>query len=202
MKKIEPLVDTQEMVINMGPQHPSTHGVFRVILYLDGETIIDCKPVIGYLHRGVEKLGENLTYPQVQPITDRMDYLASPAYNLGYVGAVEKLMGIEVPPRAEYIRVMINELARIASHLVWLGTHALDVGAMTIFFYCWREREMVLDLFERYCGARLTTNTFRIGGFNTFGIFARMSPPGRPSIVCWMMRILCLISSSRTRYRS
>jgi len=164
MKKIEPLVDTQEMVINMGPQHPSTHGVFRVILYLDGETIMDCKPVIGYLHRGVEKLGENLTYPQVQPITDRMDYLASPAYNLGYVGAVEKLMGIEVPPRAEYIRVMINELTRIASHLVWLGTHALDVGAMTIFFYCWREREMVLDLFERYCGARLTTNTFRIGG--------------------------------------
>jgi NADH-quinone oxidoreductase subunit D len=163
-KRIEPLVDTQELLINMGPQHPSTHGVFRVILQLDGETVVGCKPVIGYLHRGVEKLAENLTYPQVLPITDRMDYLAAPAYNQGYVEAVEKMMGIEVPPRAQYIRVMITELTRLASHLVWLGTHALDIGAMTIFFYTFREREVILDMFERYCGARLTTSTFRIGG--------------------------------------
>ncbi|HEV8701414.1 MAG TPA: NADH-quinone oxidoreductase subunit D [Candidatus Polarisedimenticolia bacterium] len=155
---------TEEMDINMGPQHPSTHGVLRLKLTLDGEEVADMRPVIGYLHRGVEKLCEHRTYPMIEPLTDRLDYVAAISENLGYCGAVEKLMGLTVPPRAQYIRVILAELQRIASHLLWLGTHALDLGAMTVFFYTFREREMILDLFEAFCGARLTYNSMRIGG--------------------------------------
>jgi NADH:ubiquinone oxidoreductase subunit D len=146
----------QEFVINMGPQHPSTHGVLRVLLHLDGENIRQATPYIGYLHRGTEKLAEVHKYYQNVPHTDRMDYLAAPSNNLGYVQAVEKLLGIEdaIPERAMYMRVIMAELARIASHLVWLGTHALDIGALSMVLYCFRERELILDLFERYCGAR------------------------------------------------
>jgi NADH-quinone oxidoreductase subunit D len=155
---------TEEMNINMGPQHPSTHGVLRLVLTLDGEVIDDMRPVIGYLHRGVEKLSEHRTYSMIEPLTDRLDYVAAVSENLGYCSAVEKLMGIQVPPRAQYIRVVLAELQRIASHLLWLGTHALDLGAMTVFFYTFRERELILDLLEAFCGARLTYNSMRIGG--------------------------------------
>jgi NADH-quinone oxidoreductase subunit D len=156
---------TEEMEINMGPQHPSTHGVLRLVLHLDGETITGMKPVIGYLHRGVEKLCEHRTYPMIEPLTDRLDYVAAISENLGYCGAVERLLGVEPPPRAQVLRVILAELQRIASHLLWLGTHALDLGAMSVFFYTFREREMILDLFEAFCGARLTYNSMRIGGF-------------------------------------
>jgi len=159
-----PMFDTDELVINMGPQHPSTHGVLRVVLRLDGERVVDCDVVIGYLHRGIEKLCENRDYAQIVLITDRMDYVAAATNNLGYVEAVEKLMGLEVPRRAQYIRTILAELQRIASHALWLATHAIDLGAMTVFLYCFRERELVLDLFEEYCGARLTYNSMRIGG--------------------------------------
>jgi NADH-quinone oxidoreductase subunit D len=155
---------TEELDINMGPQHPSTHGVLRLVLKLNGEEVTDVRPVIGYLHRGVEKLSEHRTYPMIEPLTDRLDYVAAVSENLGYCGAVEKLMNIEVPPRAQYIRVVLAELQRIASHLLWLGTHALDIGAMTVFFYTFRERELILDLLEAFCGARLTYNSMRIGG--------------------------------------
>ncbi len=155
---------TEVLDVNMGPQHPATHGVLRVILGLDGETVVECKPVIGYLHRGVEKLSEHKTYLMIPPLCDRLDYVGSASQNLGYIQAVEKLLGLEVPPRGQYIRVILAELNRISSHLVWLGTHGLDIGAMTVFFYCFREREIILDLFESFCGARLTTNMFRIGG--------------------------------------
>ncbi|HEX3721540.1 MAG TPA: NADH dehydrogenase (quinone) subunit D [Nitrolancea sp.] len=156
----------REMVLNMGPQHPSTHGVLRVMLTLDGEVIVNCDPIIGYLHRGIEKLGESHRYSQFVPWTDRTDYVAAPSNNLGYVLAVEKLCGIEAPERAQYWRMIMGELTRIASHLVWLGTHALDIGAMSISLYCFREREMILDIFEKFCGARLTTNMMEIGGFS------------------------------------
>jgi len=155
---------TEMMEINMGPQHPSTHGVLRLELTLDGETVVEVRPVIGYLHRGVEKLSEHKIYVMVPPLCDRLDYVGSASQNLGYLQAVEKLCGIEVPERARYIRMVLTELNRISSHLVWLGTHALDIGAMTVFFYCFREREVILDMFEAFCGARLTTNMFRLGG--------------------------------------
>ncbi len=158
------MFDTDEMVINMGPQHPATHGVLRVVLKLDGEKVVDADAVIGYLHRGVEKLSENRDYTQIVALTDRMDYVASAAANLGYVETVEKLMGIEVPRRAQYVRTIMAEVQRIASHLVWLGSHAMDIGAVTVFLYCLREREHALDLFEEYTGARLTYNSMRIGG--------------------------------------
>lgn len=160
------MLNLREMEVNFGPQHPSTHGVLRVLLKIDGERIIDAKPIIGYLHRGTEKLFENMSYPQCIPHTDRMDYVAAATNNLGFVEAVEKLMGVTaaIPKRAQIIRVMLSELQRISSHLLWLATHAIDIGAMTPFFYCFREREMVLDLFEDYCGARLTLNCMRIGG--------------------------------------
>ena len=157
-------LDADEIVINMGPQHPSTHGVFRVILKLDGETVTGSECVVGYLHRGVEKIAENRTYPQFTPYTDRMDYVAAVSNGMGYCEAVEKLQGAEVPPRAKYVRTILAELQRIASHLLWLGTHALDIGAMTPLFYTFREREEILKIFENYCGARLTTHAFRIGG--------------------------------------
>jgi NADH-quinone oxidoreductase subunit D len=157
-------LDATELVINMGPQHPSTHGVLRVILKLDGEKVNGTECVIGYLHRGVEKIGENRTYQQFAPYVDRMDYVAAVSNGLGYCLAVEKLLNVEAPPRAQAVRVILTELNRIASHLLWLGTHALDIGAITPVFYCLREREEVLKIFENYCGARLTTHAFRIGG--------------------------------------
>src|SRR5258708_7841798 len=160
------MFDVHEMEVNFGPQHPSTHGVLRVLLKIDGERIVDAKPIIGYLHRGTEKLFENMAYPQCIPHTDRMDYVASATNNLGFVEAVEKLMGVTamIPRRAQLMRVILSELQRISSHLLWLATHAIDIGAKTPFFYCFREREQVLDLFEAYCGARLTLNCMRIGG--------------------------------------
>jgi len=157
-------LDANEIVINMGPQHPSTHGVLRVILKLDGEKVLGAECVIGYLHRGVEKIAEHRTYGQFAPYVDRMDYVAAVSNGLGYCEAVEKLLGVEAPPRAKYVRTILTELNRIASHLLWLGTHALDIGAITPLFYCFREREEILKIFENYCGARLTTHAFRIGG--------------------------------------
>jgi NADH-quinone oxidoreductase subunit D len=158
------MFDTDELVINMGPQHPSTHGVLRVVLRLDGERVVDADVVIGYLHRGIEKLGENRTWTQIVLLTDRMDYLAAATNNLGYCETVEKLLSLEVPRRARYVRTILSELQRIASHCVWVATHAIDIGAMTVFLYAFRERELILDLFEEYCGARLTYNLMRIGG--------------------------------------
>ena len=157
-------LDSTELVLNMGPQHPSTHGVLRVILKLDGERVLSTECVIGYLHRGVEKLGENRTWQMFAPYVDRMDYVAAVSNGLGYCLAVEKLLGVEAPPRAQAVRVILTELNRIASHLLWLGTHALDIGAITPLFYCMRERELILNIYEKYCGARLTTHAFRIGG--------------------------------------
>jgi len=160
----ETFLDSNELVLNMGPQHPSTHGVLRVILKLDGEKVISTECIIGYLHRGVEKIAENRTYAMFVPYVDRMDYVAAVSNGLGYCLAIEKLLSVEAPPRAQVTRVILTELNRIASHLLWLGTHALDIGAMTPLFYCMREREEVLKIFENYCGARLTTHAFRIGG--------------------------------------
>ena len=148
----------------MGPQHPSTHGVLRVVLKLDGERVTGTDCMIGYLHRGVEKIAEHRTYPLFAPYVDRMDYLSAVSNGLGYCLAVEKLLGAEAPPRAQSVRVILTELNRISSHLMWLGTHALDVGAITPLFYTMREREEALKIFENYCGARLTTHAFRIGG--------------------------------------
>ncbi len=157
-------LDANELLLNMGPQHPATHGVLRVKLKLDGERVLGSECVIGYLHRGVEKIAENRTYAQFAPYTDRMDYVAAVTNGMGYVEAVEKLLGVEIPPRAQYTRMILAELQRLASHLLWLGTHALDLGAMTPVFYTFREREEILKIFEKYCGARLTTHAFRIGG--------------------------------------
>jgi len=155
---------TEELVINMGPQHPSTHGVLRLVVTLDGELVVECVPHIGYLHSSLEKICENRTYVQIVPFTDRFDYLASLCNNLCYVQAVEQLMGIEVPRRCEYIRVLMAEIQRITSHLVWLGTFGLDLGAITVFLYCFREREVLLDLLESASGQRLLYNYMRIGG--------------------------------------
>ena len=159
-----PIFDTDELVINMGPQHPSTHGVLRIVLRLDGERVRDADVVVGYIHRGIEKLTENRDWTQIILLTDRMDYVAAASSNLGYCETVEKLMEVEVPRRAKYIRTILAELQRVASHCLWLGTHAMDIGAMTVFLYAFRERELILDLFEEYCGARLTYNSMRIGG--------------------------------------
>ncbi len=153
-----------EMILNMGPQHPATHGVLRLLLRLDGETIMACVPELGYLHRGYEKMAENMSYYEFVPHTDRLDYLAPLANNVAYVLAVEKLAGIEVPPRAQYIRMMVAELARIASHLVAMGALAMDVGALTIFLWTLREREKILDIWDILCGARFTNSYTRIGG--------------------------------------
>jgi len=161
---VEKDIYTEEFLVNMGPQHPSTHGVLRMMLRLDGEVVLEATPHIGYLHRGIEKIAENRTYPQFIPFTDRLDYVTSMSNNWAYVGAVEKLMEIQVPERAEYIRVIMAELNRIASHLIWFGTFALDLGAVTPFLYAFREREQILDLFEMVCGQRLTYNYLRIGG--------------------------------------
>jgi NADH-quinone oxidoreductase subunit D len=152
------------MVLNMGPQHPSTHGVLRILLELDGETVIKAVPDLGYLHTGIEKSCEDKTYSQAITLTDRMDYLNPLGNNLVYCLAVEKLLGIEVPKRAQYIRVLLVELQRISSHLVWLGTHAIDMGAMSVFLYCFREREEILKIFEFVAGQRMMTSYIRIGG--------------------------------------
>ncbi|MDW7648166.1 MAG: NADH dehydrogenase (quinone) subunit D [Nitrospiraceae bacterium] len=157
----------EELLLNMGPQHPSTHGVLRVVLELDGERIVKATPDLGYLHRGVEKLAEGLTYMQIIPHTDRLDYVCAMANNYAYVRSVEKLLDITVPVRAEYIRTIVAEMQRIIGHLFWLGTQALDIGAMTVFFWTFREREILLDMFEKLCGARLTLNYYRIGGVDS-----------------------------------
>src|SRR5256886_13008918 len=164
------------LVLNMGPQHPSTHGVLRLVLEIDGETVVRVKPEIGFLHTGIEKTCEAKFYQQVVPLTDRIDYLCPLTNNLCYVLAVEKLLGLEIPPKAQWLRVLLNELTRINSHLVWLGTHALDICAMTVFLYCFPEREDVLRIFEMVSGQRMMTSYFRIGGP------AVESPPG------WMGR--------------
>ncbi len=157
-------IQTETMTLNMGPQHPSTHGVLRVVLELDGETVLSCKPIIGYLHTGIEKNMEEKTYNKALPMTDRMDYLAPMSNNLGFVLTVEKLLDMEVPRRCKYLRVLLAEMTRLNSHLVWLGTHALDLGAMTVFLYCFREREQLLKIFEKVSGVRMMTSYFRVGG--------------------------------------
>jgi NADH-quinone oxidoreductase subunit D len=172
-----PVGRAQPMVLNMGPQHPSTHGVLRVILELDGETILSAKSVIGYLHTGIEKSCESKTYSQCITLTDRIDYLAPLSNNLGFCLAAEKLLGIEVPKRAQYIRVLLTELTRITSHLVWLGTHAIDLGAMSVFLYSFREREEIMKIYEYISGQRMMTSYFRIGGL------ALEPPPG------WLDRV-------------
>ena len=152
------------MILNMGPQHPSTHGVLRVLLEIDGENVVRLMPDIGYLHTGIEKTCEAKFYQQVVPLTDRIDYLCPLTNNLCYVLAVEKLLGLEIPPKAQWMRVLLNELTRINSHLVWLGTHAMDIGAITVFLYCFREREEILKMFEMVSGQRMMTSYFRVGG--------------------------------------
>jgi NADH-quinone oxidoreductase subunit D len=159
-------IKTEEMVLNMGPQHPSTHGVLRLELKLEGELVLEALPHIGYLHRCFEKHCEAMTYPQVVPYTDRMDYLASMSNNLGYAVAVEKFMEIQVPERVEYIRVIMAELQRIASHMVALGTYGVDIGAFTPFLFLFAEREKILTIFEETCGARLLYNYIWIGGLS------------------------------------
>jgi NADH-quinone oxidoreductase subunit D len=175
----------RRMTLNMGPQHPSTHGVLRIVLELEGETIISATPDIGFLHTGIEKECEQKHWQQVVTITDRVDYLSNLANNLVYCLATEKLLQIEIPPRAQWTRVMLTELSRLNSHLVWLGTHALDIGAMTMFFYCFREREDVLRIFEMFSGQRMMTSYIRIGGLalepprgwqNMVGKFIRAFP--------------------------
>jgi len=163
-RETEKTFETRELTISMGPQHPATHGVLRLVMTLDGETVIKCTPHVGYLHRGIEKLGENRTYFTALPLTDRLDYISSMNNNVGYVNAVEKLFGIEAPERARFIRTMVAEMGRISSHIIWLGTHVLDIGATTPFLYAFRERERILDLFETLCGARLTVSYPRVGG--------------------------------------
>jgi NADH-quinone oxidoreductase subunit D len=158
------MTETSLMTVNMGPQHPATHGVLRLVLELDGEVIVKAVPHIGYLHRGMEKLAESLTYPQALTLTDRLDYTSALSNNLAYCLAVEKLLDIRIPQRAQYLRVLLAELQRIAAHLLWLGTHALDLGAMTMFFYPFRERETIMEMLELVTGARLTPSFIRIGG--------------------------------------
>ena len=160
----------QHMVLNMGPQHPSTHGVLRLVLEIDGEIIVRLYPEIGYLHTGIEKTCEAKFYQQVVPLTDRVDYLGPMANNLCYCLAVEKLLGLEIPERAQWIRVLLTELTRLNSHLIWLGTHAMDIGALTVFLYTFREREEILRIFEAVSGQRMMTSYFRIGGLS-------MEPP-------------------------
>ncbi len=178
-KIIQRLKDThpEHMVLNMGPQHPSTHGVLRLVLELDGEQIVDVVPDVGYLHRGMEKLAETKGYHKFIPYTDRLDYMSPMSNNTAVCMAVEKLIGIEVPERAQYLRVILCELARISSHLLWLGTSALDIGAMSVFLYTFREREAIYDLYEMVCGARFTVSYMRIGG-----VAVDVPPPFKPAV--------------------
>ncbi|WP_149454190.1 NADH-quinone oxidoreductase subunit D [Pasteuria penetrans] len=152
------------MLLNVGPQHPSTHGVLRLRVTIDGEQIVKVDPVLGYLHRGTEKLAEDLNYTQIIPYTDRMDYLSAMTNNFSLVHSVETLLGLDIPERAQYLRVMVMEMNRIASHLVWMGTYLLDIGAMSPFLYAFKDREEILDMFNELCGARLTYNYMRVGG--------------------------------------
>ncbi len=173
---LEPGQD-RTMILNMGPQHPSTHGVLRVLLEIDGETVVRIMPDIGFLHTGIEKTCEAKFYQQVVPLTDRIDYLCPMTNNLCYVLAVEKLLGLEIPPKAQWMRVLMNELTRINSHLVWLGTHAMDIGALTVFLYCFREREEILKMFEMISGQRMMSSYFRVGGISLeppLGFFDRV----------------------------
>ncbi|RKX26827.1 MAG: NADH-quinone oxidoreductase subunit D, partial [Candidatus Zixiibacteriota bacterium] len=158
------MAEKRTLNLNMGPQHPSTHGVLRVVLELDGETVVKAKPVIGYLHTGIEKTMESKLYHKALPLTDRMDYLAPMSNNLGYCLAVEKLMEIEVPEKVKWVRVCLAELTRVNSHLVWVGTHGLDLGAMSMLLYAFRDRESVLDIYEACGGQRMMTSYIRIGG--------------------------------------
>ena len=157
-------MQTKTMTINMGPQHPATHGVLRVILEIDGETVIRCQPEVGYLHTGIEKTAEAKLYYKALPMTDRMDYLAPMSNNLGYCLGVEKFLGVEIPEKAQWVRVLLAEVTRINSHLVWLGTHALDIGALSMVLYAFREREDVLSIYEAVSGQRMMSTYFRIGG--------------------------------------
>src|SRR4051794_37244422 len=152
------------MLLNMGPQHPSTHGVLRLMLELDGETVINVQPDIGYLHTGIEKTGERLKYQQVITLTDRMGYLDNMLDELAYVLAAEKLLGIDVPEKVKWVRVLLGELERISSHCIWLGTHAMDLGALSMFMYCFRDREGIIDIKENLSGVRMMTSYIRIGG--------------------------------------
>jgi NADH-quinone oxidoreductase subunit D len=158
------MIRTEEMLLNVGPQHPSTHGVFRIVLKIDGEIIKEATPVIGYLHRGTEKLAEDLQYTQIIPYTDRMDYLSAMTNNYILCHAVETMMDLEIPERADYLRILVMELGRVASHLVWFGTYLLDIGAMSPFLYAFREREMIINMLNEISGARLTFNYMRVGG--------------------------------------
>jgi NADH-quinone oxidoreductase subunit D len=178
-----PIGTAETMVLNMGPQHPSTHGVLRVVLELNGEIVVSAKPHIGYLHTGIEKSCESKTYSQAITLTDRLDYLAPLSNNLCYCLAVERILNIEVPKRAQYIRVLLTELTRIASHLVWVGTHAIDLGAMTVFLYGFREREEIMKILEMVSGQRMMTSYFRIGGL------ALEPPPG------WLERVARFLDS-------
>jgi NADH-quinone oxidoreductase subunit D len=164
--RVNPPAQDQTMVINMGPQHPSTHGVLRLVVEIDGETVVSLAPDIGYLHTGIEKTCEAKFYQQVVPLTDRIDYLAPMTNNTAYALAVEKLLGLEIPPKAQWLRVLFNELMRLNSHLVWLGTHAMDIGALTVFLYCFREREKLQRIFEAVSGQRMMTSYIRIGGLS------------------------------------
>jgi NADH-quinone oxidoreductase subunit D len=157
-------IRTEELLLNVGPQHPSTHGVLRLVVKLDGEVITHVDPVVGYLHRGTEKLAEDLTYTQIIPYTDRMDYVSAMTNNYVLVNAVEKLMQLEIPERAQYLRLIVMELQRVASHMVWWGTYLLDIGALTPFLFAFKDRETILDMFNELCGARLTYNYMRVGG--------------------------------------
>ncbi|MGE5701720.1 MAG: NADH-quinone oxidoreductase subunit D, partial [Clostridia bacterium] len=157
-------IRTEEMLLNIGPQHPSTHGVFRLVVKIDGETITEAVPVMGYLHRGTEKLAESLNYTQIIPYTDRLDYVSAMTNNYVLVHAVETMMGLEIPERAEFIRVIAMELNRISSHMLWWGTYLLDIGAIGPFLYAFRDRETILDFFNELCGARMTFNYMRVGG--------------------------------------
>src|SRR5271163_1521618 len=173
----------RHMVLNMGPQHPATHGVLRLVLEVDGEIVIRLRPEIGYLHTGIEKTCEAKFYQQVVPLTDRINYLDPLSNNLCYAMAVEKLLQLEIPERAQWIRVLLTELSRLNSHLIWLGTHAMDIGALTVFLYTFREREEILRLFEAVSGQRMMTSYFRIGGL-------AMEPP-----LDWLDRVQNFIST-------
>jgi NADH-quinone oxidoreductase subunit D len=177
----------EKVILSMGPQHPATHGVLRLVLELEGETVVRGLYDIGYLHTGFEKSFENLTYHQDITLTDRMDYLAPLSNNLGFCLAVEKLIGLEIPPRAQWIRVLLTELTRIQSHLVWLGSHAIDLGAMSVFLYCFREREEILHIFEMVSGQRMMTSFFRVGGL------ALEPPPG------WLQRVEKIVQKLPSR---
>lgn len=173
----DPETDRETMTINMGPSHPSTHGVLRLVLELDGETVVKCTPHIGYLHTGIEKTMENLSYYKALVLTDREDYLSNLCNNLAYSLAVEKLMNVAIPPKAQYMRVLLNELERVASHMIWLGTHALDLGAMSVFFYTWQDRDLVLEIKEHLSGVRTKTSWICPGGLRG------------PAPTGWMQRV-------------